>query len=757
MIGKQEGIQSKDFSVGLYTRSDIINPNPNLSPNCMDIQWFFDSSIGKRLGSSTTNTVAITSGGPVAGWVINVGGNLNTNLTHYWNMNELTGTRADSVGVSSLATTVTSPLAQIGIVNSAAFMTSSVAVYVNSDDSMILFNSSMTLSCWYYYVNTNGSETSAIIAKGMDGGANPSREYMLRHDAGSERFEFSVMITGNVAKTVTANSFGAPSQNTWYNVVGWKSANSHIGISVNLSVDTLLTVANANTNNTNWPLSIGSIVNTDGITVATTDSPNAGARIDEVAMWKRFLTVAERGDLYNSGVANYYSSAGTINKNSWASFDFGASSVRWLTIAAGTGIFASSNLGVNFLTIASSRTANYQYLDRSRNVLIATSEAQDLPLYWAGSAGTFASILAINSAPSCKYNINYQGFLILLNSSTDKRLFAYADENLQLTDAWNNSFTLPSSADDEITAPFILNKFLYVSTKYRMFRLNYTGGNPDWSYIEVANFGYVPRTVQVFSVSGGKMSGQVAVGLDWNNHLRAFYGYDSEIISDNIESNNNYCEFAMSKISRAGSGIIVSHAEFDINTQEYRLNLAIGTGTTRTTHAIVFNARSLAMYPYSYQNFGTMCMAESGNQSYLMAADISGYVHILNSGNLDGGVTAINEVYDSPLLFNNSPSAVTKNRQINFFFSPTSSGTLYHQERFDFSNVFSGMKPLRNYQGQSELLSTESTLQLVRTIDLPSVQNIYQYRLTSSAGTANPWRLTHFDLFNSALGVGRGG
>ncbi len=40
MIGNTGTIQSKDFAIGLYTRSDIINPNPNLSPNCMDIQWF---------------------------------------------------------------------------------------------------------------------------------------------------------------------------------------------------------------------------------------------------------------------------------------------------------------------------------------------------------------------------------------------------------------------------------------------------------------------------------------------------------------------------------------------------------------------------------------------------------------------------------------------------------------------------------------------------------------------------------------------
>ena len=390
-------------------------------------------------------------------------------------------------------------------------------------------------------------------------------------------------------------------------------------------------------------------------------------------------------------------------------------------------------------------------MDRSRNVLIATSDAYDPPLYWAGSAGTFAVALPVLSAPLVKYSINYQGFLILLNSSTRNRAFYYANENTQLSDPWVDNFDLPSSADDEITAPFILNKFLYVSTKYRIFRLNYTGGNPDWEYIQVANFGYVPRTTKVFAIKGS----QVAMGLDWSRRLRIFYGYQNDIVSDNVENDNNYCEFAMDKISVAGSGVVVSNAEFDENEYEYRLNLAIGAGSSQTTHAIVLNARTLAMYPYSNQGYNAMCMAQSGNLQFMMAFDRSGYCHILNSGNLDGNTTAVNEVYDSPLLFKSSPSEVTKNKQINFFFSRSSSGTVYHQERFDFSNVFSAMKPLRNHLGEAEFLGTESAIQLVRTVDLPSVQNIYQYRLTSSAGTANPWRLNHYDLFNSALGVGR--
>ena len=150
-----------------------------------------------------------------------------------------------------------------------------------------------------------------------------------------------------------------------------------------------------------------------------------------------------------------------------------------------------------------------------------------------------------------------------------------------------------------------------------------------------------------------------------------------------------------------------------------------------------------------------MCIAESAGRQFLMEVDRSGYASILNSGNLDV-VRPINEIYDSPILFNKSPSEVTKNKQINFFFAHESCGTIYFQQRFDFSRSYSEMKPLKGQFGQTELTGLEDTLQIIRTVDLPSVQNVFQYRLTSSAGTANPWKLTHFDLLNSTLGYGRG-
>ena len=443
-----------------------------------------------------------------------------------------------------------------------------------------------------------------------------------------------------------------------------------------------------------------------------------------------------------SSTMNSTALAGTAG---WAMYDFGATTLRWLVVAHGTGVSASTNLGVTFSSIATTRTQAYQSFERSKNVLVLTSDARDQVLYWNGSGGTFAIALAVNSAPNCKYSINYQGFLILLNSATRPRGFHYADEALQLTSSWSDFFEIPSSADDEITCTFILSKRLYVSTRNRLYRVTFVGGNPDWSYLQIKDWGYVPRTVKKITLKDG----EVIVGLDWSRRLRIFDGSDDLIGSDNIENNNGLCDYAMEKISYVGSGLIVSHAEVDRNEQEYRLNVAIGSASSETTHAILLNGRTLSMYPYSNQLFQSTVMAESAGRTYLMACDRSGRIHVLNSGNRDIAV-AIDDIYDSPYLYNRIPGVVSKSQKMDLFFTPTSSGTLIFQERRDFSSVFSEVKSRIN------LVSTNSLTQIKHSVDIPSTQNIYQYRISSSSNTANPWELTRTDYYLNNMGIGRG-
>jgi len=553
---------------------------------------------------------------------------------------------------------------------------------------------------------------------------------------------FRVSSTGT-NHTASVQSAGALNTSTWYNIIAWHSNNSHIGIAVNNAATTTaqyiggVRVGSA-------PLVFGAI--SDSATARATTYFDG--RIDETGYWKKILSAQERTDLYGGGTANTYSSG--ASGFGWAMFDFGASSIRWLTVAAGTGIVASSNRGTTFVTIATSRTQNYQYFERSKNVLVATSDSYDNPLYWAGSVGTFMSTLAPNSAPAAKYSVNYQGFLILLNfqnsnGTVRNRGFAYADENSQLTSAWADSFDIPSSQDDEITCSFILSKFLYISTKTKLFRVAYVGGNPDWSYLKVKDWGFVPRTAKLMTLKGG----QVVVGMDWNRRLRAFDGYEDTFVSDNVENDNRICDFATKKISMAGSGLVISHAEVDQVEQEYRLNVAIGADSTQTTHALLLNGRTLALYPYSNQGFQAMCVAESAGRQNLMAIDRSGYVHILNSGNMDV-MTPINEMYDSPPIFGETPQQVLKSQNINTYFVVDSCGRVYYQEAFNMKRTFLPMRELVNLSGAEDKLLVDAN------IDIPASFNTYHFRLTSSAGTANPWKLSRWDLVGRVKGIGQG-
>lgn len=594
-----------------------------------------------------------------------------------------------------------------------------------------------------YIKGLNGKEvTSSEVSTGGVGGF----EYSLY--VGTDNLvTFDVSSSGTAVNgSVSASSFGAVTTATWYNAICfYDSAAAQIGIVVNESYPVIKSYT------------AGVLAGSALLTLGVENTAHyMDGRIDEVGFWTKRIGSDGIAILYNKGSGNTYGS--TVDTTPWASFDFGASGTRWLTCAAGTGIYASSNLGLTWVNIATSRSATYQYLDRSKNVLIATSDAYDAPLYWAGSGSTYMAQVgtSANLPPYCKYSINFQGFLILLNSNTRKRSFNYIDENFQLSStAWLN-FDLPSSADDEITACFILRRYLYVSTKYKIYRVSYVGGNPDWQYVEVKSWGFIPRTVKKIVISnqpqGGQQAsysiGEVVVGLTWDRKIRIFDGSGDQILSNNVEKDNGICDFALDKISYVGSGPVISFAELDPIPNVYKLCVAIGQDSQQTTHLLNYDGRCQALYPYSNMPFNTMCVAESGNRQYLMAFDRQGYCHMMDSGNLDGGTTPVNEVFESPLMFDKTPSQVSKGHKTDLFFTNQTCGTLYYEERTDFGDEFKLRRKFAVGGSTHKLVHFES-------VDAPSAYNTYQFRLSSSGSTTTPWRLQRYDHFTKGLGIGR--
>ena len=530
--------------------------------------------------------------------------------------------------------------------------------------------------------------------------------------------------------SVTATSMGALNTATWYNIVGWHDTANNIGISVNMNANsaayaTGLTARSAN-------LFVGSQSNGA--------SEVMDGRIDETGFWKFLITASTRSELFNSGAGNTFQTS--FGTDPWASFDFGATNIRWLTVAAGTGIFASSNLGVTWVTIATDRTATYQYLDRSKNGLVATSDAYNNPLFWTGSANTFMTILN-PSAPLAKYSINFQGFLILLNTQARKRGFFYEDDNTQLTGAWANSFDIPSSDDDEVTGGFTLKNRLYISTRYFLYRITFLGSNPVWKVDPVKTWGFVSRTVDKVNL---KDIGEVAIGFDWSRNVRIFDGED-RIISEDIDQDNKLCDFAMTKISYAGSGPVISFGRTDLNDQTYKLCVAVGEDSTQTTHFINYNGLNQAFFPDTAPAFNTMTMAESGNRKYMMAFDRSGRCHMLGSGNLDGNTSPVDEVYDSNFIFEKAPSEYHKGHRTDLFFQNRTSGIVFYKDRTDYKNDFITRE-------QFVINGSDRSFQFNKSVDVPESYNVYQYRITSSSGTNTPWLLIREDHFTEGQGVG---
>jgi hypothetical protein len=391
--------------------------------------------------------------------------------------------------------------------------------------------------------------------------------------------------------------------------------------------------------------------------------------------------------------------------------------------------------------IATDRSAGRMTFNRIKHYLISTTDNYNTPLYWAGSSGTYMLTLS-TALTAAKYNIEYSGYAFFMNTQTNKRQVIYEDFNTMINGSYTNTFSLPSSYDDEITGAFIYRQKLYIHTRYKIFKITFTGGNPDFDYKDIKDFGFVPGTVKIVNF---KELGEVVMGLCWDKRVRIFDGSGDAIISDKIENDNKICEFALNKIN--DNQIANSFAEYDTRENFYKLGLCINP-STRITHIVCLNLRTGAWFPYKYTTpLLNMVMAESANAKYCMGIGYNGFCYMMDSGNTEDG-TAINEHYDSPFLFKMSPKVVAKQQNISLFFVKTSSNTLKYYDAMDFDNIMR----LRN---SFQINTNVSSHQIEKITDIPITCNVYQWRITSDQGTSEPWILNRWDLANADYGVGK--
>lgn len=214
-------------------------------------------------------------------------------LVAWWSLDETSGTRNDSHGANHLTDNNTVGYASGKKSNAANFIAANSEYLAINDNAALSIGSSvnMTIGAWVYLTSKSGNihiggKRSATVA-----------EYRLLYNSSNDRFEFQGN-NGTTTTTVTAISFGSPSLNTWYFVTAGNSTSS----------SDLWIQVNAGTRNVSDP-SISLIQdNTVPFTIGSTGGSSAfmDGNIDEMFVYKKYLTGDEVTWLYNSGNGREY-------------------------------------------------------------------------------------------------------------------------------------------------------------------------------------------------------------------------------------------------------------------------------------------------------------------------------------------------------------------------------------------------------------------------------------------------------------------
>ena len=224
---------------------------------------------------------------------------LNDDLVSYWKMDESSAgaapvTRIDSITANgnNLTDNNTVPSAAGKISNCASLDAANLEFLSRaSNASLQAGDISFTFAAWVQSSTFTIGET--VLGKGPVAGNGP---YKLFTVALTPRLNFSVF-DGSSVGSVTANTFGDMSINTWYFVVGWHdSVANQLGISINA------TTADTQA----W--TTGTNVETNGFSIGKFGEATEywTGLIDEVGFWKRVLSAAEITSLYNAGAGRTY-------------------------------------------------------------------------------------------------------------------------------------------------------------------------------------------------------------------------------------------------------------------------------------------------------------------------------------------------------------------------------------------------------------------------------------------------------------------
>ena len=233
----------------------------------------------------------IISGGPPSP--------LLTGLVAYWPLNETSGTRADSLGISPM-TSVNNVGYNAGKIGNAAQFINGNSQYLSATDTPNISMGTgvlMTLVFWFYLDSfPAGGSFYGLVCKRASAG---NREYQTYIEGNTHTFRAGVSPDGNgfsnIAEVPTVLTL-----NTWY-MAYMEYSGFTVGASLNAGAGYSVSYSGDIFDGTS-PLTLGYMqevgVYMDG-------------RIEEVGIWKRRLTPPELSQLYNSGNGRTYPFIGT--------------------------------------------------------------------------------------------------------------------------------------------------------------------------------------------------------------------------------------------------------------------------------------------------------------------------------------------------------------------------------------------------------------------------------------------------------------
>lgn len=218
--------------------------------------------------------------------------------TCYWKLDEVSGTRADSVGGQTLGDNG-SVGSTTGVISNAASFNPTLSQWLSvaSSATTQTGNIDFTIAAWVKLANT--STNRAVVSKYLITGN--AREYEIQYTQSVNRFRFIVSPDGSSTGLgiATADNFGGPSTGVWYLVIAWHdSVNDQVGIQVMNSGDA---------NTTAYSSGVAVKAASFGIGAQSNASTFMSGDIDEVYFCKNtVLSLDQRTALWNGGSGRTY-------------------------------------------------------------------------------------------------------------------------------------------------------------------------------------------------------------------------------------------------------------------------------------------------------------------------------------------------------------------------------------------------------------------------------------------------------------------